>query len=265
MARPVRAGRAVVAPAFLIRRTPHARHPHPRHRSRPGRPGRQPVPDRGVRRPRGARAGTRRRPVARPDVGVAAAPHAELGLAAAGLELSGARSRRLHDGARVRRIPVPATPAPSTPRSRSTATSARCGGPRAVSWSRRRRVASRARQRRDGDRLVRQAARAAARRPAAVRRDAAHAERLPLPRRPPGWPGARRGRLGDGCPARRRARPGRARGRPGRRPAQPRAPPLPGDGHLVVARPDRHLRCHDRRGRRPGAGASGGSAAAHRP
>ena len=130
----------------------------------------------GVRRPRGARAGTRRRPLARPDVGVAAAPHAELGLAAPGLELRGARSRRLHDGARVRRVPVRLRPLLR----RSGRGALRC--PLAAArgrWLRGRddEGSLPAAQRRDGDRLVRQAARAAARRSAALRRDAAHGER----------------------------------------------------------------------------------------
>ena len=78
-------------------RSRHVRHPHHRHRAGPGRSGDQPLSDRRAGRPRGAGAGPRRRPVARPDVGVAPAPHAELGLAAAGLELPGSATRRVHD------------------------------------------------------------------------------------------------------------------------------------------------------------------------
>ena len=63
-------------------------------------------------------------------------------------------------------------------------------------------------------------------------------------------PGRRR--LGHRRAARRRARPRRSRRRAGRRPPQPAPPLLPGRRHLVVARPDRHVRPDHRPGLRPG-------------
>ena len=75
---------------------------------------------------------------------------------------------------------------------------------------------------------------------------------LPQPDDLPARRCARRRRVGHRRAARRRARPQRPRRRARRRPPQPHAPPLPRHGHLLVARPDRRLRPHDRRGRRSG-------------
>ena len=152
-------------------------------------------------------------------------------------------------GGRVRRLPRPTTPARST---------RRCEEARRRSRS----------LRRDGDEFAvvttdgawRAAATsssppggATARR---SRRSPAAARRHPTRSRPARYrnPGelprrrrARRRRLGDRRAARRRAARRRPRRRAGRRQPQPAAPPLPGHGHLLVARAHRRARPDDRR------------------
>ena len=91
--------------------------------------------------------------------------------------------------------------------------------------------------------------------PAAVgRADVPRGHQRPVPQpRPPGrrWRPGRR-RLGVRGADRRRAGPVGPRGGPGGRAAHPGAPPLPRDGHLLVAGVHRPAGAHDRRGARPG-------------
>ena len=122
-------------------------------------------------------------------------------------------------------------------------------------------------QRRHGHRLVRPAARAR-RSPTGSIRRSPRSRRAPTAN-PDQLPDGRVlvvGAVGDRGADRRRARPRRPRRRARRRPPQPRAAPLPRDGHLVVARPDRHVRHDHRRGRatrpRPATKAPSSSSAA---
>ena len=154
------------------------------------------------------------------------------------------------------RATSPTTPARSTPRSRTGADVARPARGRRRLRRRRRPAAT------GGPRNVviatgwcDQPHVPALRRAARPRRHPAHAEHLPQPGPAARRPGARRGRLGHRRADRRRARPRRPRRRARRRPPQPGAPPLPRHGHLVVARPDRHLRRTIDEMQRPVAGA----------
>ena len=105
-------------------------------------------------------------------------------------------------------------------------------------------------QRRHRHRMVRPAAVPAAAAALSPRIHQVVPERVPQPRRPARRRRARGRRLGDRRAARPRAPPERPARHAGGRPPQPDAAPLPGHGHLLVARPDRRLRPHDRRGRR---------------
>ncbi len=223
------------------------------------------MPHRRRHRPRRARARPRRRALAERTLGVAPTAHPQLGQPAPRLDLPGPRPRRLHDRRRGRGLPhglcrlvrragpgrhttstpfaEPTTASPCTPRQR--AGSARnvviatgwCDQPRVPGF-------------------------AAHLDPAVAQITAEH---LPQPRAAARRAGARRRRVRHRRAARRRARPSRPRGRAGRRPPQPDPPPLPGHGHLVVARPDRHLRQDHRRGQRPRPGPPRGRHAARRP
>ena len=108
------------------------------------------------------------------------------------------------------------------------------------------------RQRRDRHRVVRRTPRAGRGRSARPGHRAGHHLVVPQPRRAPRRPRPGRRRLRHRRAARRRAGPRRSRRRAGRRPPQPPPAVLPGRRHLVVARPDRHLRPDHRPGLRPG-------------
>ena len=120
-------------------------------------------------------------------------------------------------------------------------------------------------QRRDRDRVVRRAPRAGGGGQARPDHRAGHHLVVPQPRRAPRRPRPGRRRLRHRRAARRRARPRRSRRRAGRRPPQPSPAVLPGRRHLVVARPDRHVRPDHRPGLRPGTVPPGGLRAADRP